>query len=53
MYSGPGFNELQVGERFENGMTLTETHIVMGARLFGDVNPLHANRRFASEPDAH
>lgn len=49
MYSGPGFNEVKVGERFENSMTLTETHIVMGAGLFGDFNPLHTNQRFAAD----
>ena len=27
-------------------MTLTETHIVLGAGLFGDLNPLHVNESF-------
>lgn len=49
MYRGRGYNEVRVGDNFETTMTLTETHIVMGAGLFGDFNPLHINQRFAAQ----
>lgn len=49
MYRGRGYNEVKVGDNFETTMTLTETHIVMGAGLFGDFNPLHVNQRFAAQ----
>jgi acyl dehydratase len=46
MFPGRSYNELQVGNAFESTMTLTETHIVLGAGLFGDFNPLHVNEKF-------
>jgi acyl dehydratase len=46
MLPGRGYNELKVGDKFESSMTLTETHIVLGAGLFGDLNPLHVNEAF-------
>lgn len=46
MLPGRGYNELEVGNKFESSMTLTETHIVLGAGLFGDLNPLHVNESF-------
>lgn len=49
MYSGRGYNEVHVGERYDSAMTLTETHIVLGAGLFGDFNPLHINQTFAAD----
>lgn len=49
MIAGRGYNEVNNGERFETTMTMTETHIVMGAGLFGDFNPLHVNQRFAEQ----
>ena len=42
-----GFNQVRVGDRFESAMTMTETHIVMGAGLFGDFNRLHVDEPFA------
>lgn len=42
-----GFSDVKVGDNFSSAMTMTETHIVMGAGLFGDFNPLHTNQRFA------
>lgn len=47
MYSGRGFNEVEVGQHFESTMTVTETHLVVGAGLFGDFNPLHVNQTFS------
>ncbi|MBW7861631.1 MAG: MaoC family dehydratase [Rhodocyclaceae bacterium] len=49
MFPGRGYNETRIGDPFETTMTLTETHIVLGAGLFGDFNPLHVNQRFAGE----
>lgn len=49
MFSGRGYNELHIGDKFESAMTLTETHIVLGAGLFGDFNPLHVNESWAKE----
>jgi 3-hydroxybutyryl-CoA dehydratase len=46
MFPGRGYNELKVDDKFESSMTLTETHIVLGAGLFGDLNPLHVNESF-------
>lgn len=49
MYSGRGYDEINIGDRFERAMTLTETHIVLGAGLFGDFNPIHVNEKFAAQ----
>lgn len=49
MVSGRGYNEVNIGDRFDSAMTLTETHIVLGAGLFGDFNPLHVNQPFAED----
>lgn len=49
MFPGRAYNELAIGERFESSMTLTETHIVLGAGLFGDFNPLHVNETWAKQ----
>ncbi|GAB4175054.1 MAG: MaoC family dehydratase [Rhodocyclaceae bacterium] len=46
--AGIGFDEIEPGEQLEYSMTLTETHLVLGAGLFGDINPLHVNSQFAS-----
>lgn len=46
---GKGFDEVQTGDRFEYAMTITETHLVLGAGLFGDINPLHVNQAFAAD----
>jgi 3-hydroxybutyryl-CoA dehydratase len=49
MFAGRGYDEVKDGDRFETTMTMTETHIVVGAGLFGDFNPLHVNQRFAEQ----
>ena len=48
MKIGRGYDQVAVCDRFESGMTMTETHIVLGAGLFGDLNPLHINETFAA-----
>lgn len=47
-YRGKYFGELREGDSYKNSWTLTETHIVLGAGLFNDFNPLHVNQEFAS-----
>jgi len=49
MYSGRGYDEVSIGERYDSALTLTETHIVLGAGLFGDFNPLHVDQLFAAD----
>lgn len=48
MLLGRAFNQLKIGERYDSALTLTETHIVLGAGLFGDFNPLHVDQSFAT-----
>ena len=43
---GRAFNELNVGDKFSESITITEAHIVKAAGLFRDFNALHTN-----EPD--
>ncbi|MEP6679715.1 MAG: MaoC family dehydratase [Betaproteobacteria bacterium] len=45
--SGKTFDEVQVGVTFASTMTITETHLVLGAGLIGDFNPHHANEVYA------
>ncbi len=49
MLPGKGYNEINIGDRFESAMTVTETHLVLGAGLIGDFNPVHVNQQFAQE----
>lgn len=44
---GRWFGDLLLGERFTSAVTVTETHLVTGAGLIGDFNPLHVNETFA------
>ncbi len=44
---GKGFVEVAIGERFGDALTITETHLVQGAGLTGDFNPLHVDAAFA------
>jgi acyl dehydratase len=45
--SGRWFDEVAVGDAFSSALTITETHIVMGAGLIGDTNPHHVNAEYA------
>lgn len=47
MITGRGYNEIRIGDEFPSAMTMTETHLVIGGGLFGDINPLHVNQQFA------
>jgi acyl dehydratase len=45
--SGEWFDDVRVGDAFASALTVTETHIVLGAGLIGDFNPHHVNAQFA------
>lgn len=45
--SGRWFDDVIVGDTFASALTITETHIVVGAGLIGDTNPHHMNAEFA------
>jgi acyl dehydratase len=45
--SGAWFDDVRVGDSFTSAVTITETHIVMGAGLIGDTNPHHMNAEYA------
>ena len=54
MIRGPGadgqglrYDEVVVGDAFTSTMTVTETHLVLGAGLIGDFNPHHVNETYA------
>lgn len=47
MFQGKWYDEVEVGDRFGTGVTVTETHLVLGSGMFGDFNPLHVNEEFA------
>ena len=49
MFLGKWYDEVAVGERFGTSVTVTETHLVLGAGLFGDFNPLHVDEAFAKK----
>ncbi len=38
-----------MGDTFDYVLTITESHLVMAAGLFGDFNPLHVDETFASK----
>ena len=43
LFPGKAYDEIEVGDSFGSAMTVTETHLVLAAGLFGDFNPLHTN----------
>ena len=45
--SGKWFDEVTVGAAFASTLTITETHLVLGAGLIGDFNPHHTNAEYA------
>jgi acyl dehydratase len=49
MFQGKWYDEVAVGERFGTSVTVTETHLVLGAGMFGDFNPLHVDEQFAAK----
>lgn len=49
MIVGRGYDEITIGDEFPSAMTMTETHLVIGGGLFGDINPLHVNQQYAEQ----
>ena len=47
VFAGRTYVEISVGDSFSDAMTVTETHLVLAAGMFGDFNPLHVNQQFA------
>jgi acyl dehydratase len=47
VFQGKWYDEVAVGDRFGASVTVTETHLVLAAGLFGDFNPLHVDEEFA------
>ena len=47
MFPGKWYDEVKVGERFGARVTVTETHLVLAAGMFGDFNPLHVDEEFS------
>ncbi len=47
MFTVRGFNDVEIGHKFSHSVTVTETHIVLAAGLFGDFHPLHTNEEYA------
>ncbi|HTP97486.1 MAG TPA: MaoC family dehydratase [Burkholderiales bacterium] len=46
---GKAYNEIEVGDEFSASLTVTETHLVLAAGMFGDFHPLHTNQSFAED----
>nr|ADI23434.1 acyl dehydratase [uncultured gamma proteobacterium HF0770_33G18] len=46
--SGVTYDRIKVGDVFEHRLTVTETHLVTAAGMFGDFNPLHVDELFAT-----
>jgi acyl dehydratase len=47
--SGRHYDEVAVGDTFRRSLTVTDTHLVIGAGLIGDFNPHHVDDAYASE----
>ena len=43
MRIGRAYNELKIGDKFSESITITESHVVKAAGLFRDFNALHTN----------
>ena len=49
VFHGKWYDEVAVGESFGSSLTVTETHLVLAAGMFGDFNPLHVDEAFAEK----
>ncbi len=38
---------MRIGDSFGSSLTVTETHLVLAAGMFGDFNPLHVDEEFS------
>jgi len=48
VFAGKAYNEIRVGDTFSDRISLTETHLVLSAGLFGDFHPVHVDEPFAA-----
>jgi len=49
VFHGKWYEEVVVGDSFGTRVTVTETHLVLAAGMFGDFNPLHVDEVFAEK----
>jgi len=49
VFHGKWYDEVDVGDSFGSRLTVTETHLVLAAGMFGDFNPLHVDEEFAKQ----
>jgi 3-hydroxybutyryl-CoA dehydratase len=49
VFHGKWYDEVKVGDSFGSSLTVTETHLVLAAGMFGDFNPLHVDEVFAEK----
>lgn len=49
VFHGKWYDEVAIGETFGTRLTVTETHLVLGAGMFGDFNPLHIDEEFSRQ----
>jgi 3-hydroxybutyryl-CoA dehydratase len=49
VFHGKWYDEVGIGDSFGDSLTVTETHLVLGAGMFGDFNPLHVNEEFSKQ----
>ena len=49
VFQGKWYDEVAIGETFGTRLTVTETHLVLGAGMFGDFNPLHIDEEFSRQ----
>ncbi|MEO8145783.1 MAG: MaoC family dehydratase [Betaproteobacteria bacterium] len=49
VFHGRWYDEVKAGDSFASSLTVTETHLVLGAGMFGDFNPLHVDEEFAKK----
>jgi acyl dehydratase len=47
VFHGRWYDEVAVGDGFGDRLTVTETHLVLAAGMFGDFNPLHVDEEFS------
>jgi 3-hydroxybutyryl-CoA dehydratase len=45
--SGIWYDDVAIGATFSRSITITDTHLVLGAGLIGDFNPHHVNDEYA------
>jgi 3-hydroxybutyryl-CoA dehydratase len=45
----PSFANIEVGQKFEGRLTVTEAHVVLASGIFADFAPLHVDETFARQ----